>query len=369
MKIIINIARSILNAIYSLLKLFTQKNKILFISRQGDKPSLDFTMLADELRRSSDIEVVMLCKKIPSGIVGKVSYCFHMLVQMKELATSKVVILDSYCILVSLLKHRESLTVIQIWHALGSMKKFGKSIIGMDEGSSPKIAEAMHMHENYDIILASCEESSKCFAEAFGYGQDTMKVMSLPRVDAILSESRKEEKQKLIYDKYPELVGKKVVLYAPTLRKNLDISEYVNKLVNAFENTEYQLVVKLHPLTKGNIDYASAINDSSFSTLDMIYVADYVITDYSAIMYEVALANKPMYFYAFDYNKYVGERSFYTDYEKLVPGPILRDAGEIVEKISNDNYDLSKVKAFADKYIENQKNCTKKISDLVLENM
>ena len=369
MKIIINIARIILNLMYGVCKLFPQKNKVVLISRQFDKPSLDFRMLADELKKTGDIEVVKLCRKIPPGIGGKISYCFHMLVQMKEMATAKVVVLDSYCILASLLKHKDSLTIIQMWHALGSMKKFGKSIVGMDEGSSQKVAEAMHMHENYDIILSSCEESSKYFAEAFGYSQDIVKIMSLPRVDAILSKKRKTRKLEAIYEKYPQLIGEKVVLYAPTLRKNLDITEYANKLIKVFEDTEYKLVVKLHPLTQGDLEYGTAINDRSFTTLDMLYVADYVITDYSAIMYEAALANKPMYFYAFDYNTYTEGRSFYIDYEKLAPGPILKEPDQIVANILKGDYDLDRVRAFANKYIENQNNCTKSLANLVRKNM
>ena len=66
--------------------------------------------------------------------------------QMKHaIATSKVLVLDSYCIAASILHHRKSLKIIQMWHAMGGYKKFGKSILDMEEGSSAKLADVMVM--------------------------------------------------------------------------------------------------------------------------------------------------------------------------------------------------------------------------------
>lgn len=43
---------------------------------------------------------------IPSSFGGKIKYVGEMFRQMKALATSKVVVLDGYCILASMLKHK-----------------------------------------------------------------------------------------------------------------------------------------------------------------------------------------------------------------------------------------------------------------------
>lgn len=37
------------------------------------------------------------------------------------------------------------------------------------------------------------------------------------------------------------------------------------------------------------------MTDDKFSTLEMIFAADYVICDYSAIVFEAALAGKPLF--------------------------------------------------------------------------
>ena len=99
MKPVLKFITAVLNIIFSCFKLLPVKNKITFISRQSDSKSEDMIMLEDALRdRLPDIKMVFLCKKLEGGIFRKICYCFHMLRQMYHIATSQVVILDSYCI-------------------------------------------------------------------------------------------------------------------------------------------------------------------------------------------------------------------------------------------------------------------------------
>ena len=48
-----------------------------------------------------------------------------------------------------------------------------------------------------------------------------------------------------------------------------------------------------------------------------------IITDYSSIVFDASLMDKPMVFYCPDYEEYKGE--FYLDYEKELPGEIVTD--------------------------------------------
>lgn len=210
MKYIINILKWILNIVFLFFKVFPVKKKVTFISRQSNQITEDFLMLKNELKISApDTKLVFLCKKLEGNILDKLLYCFHMLMQMYHIATSQVVILDSYCICISILKQRKSLTVIQIWHALGSLKRFGLSIVGEGEGSKKAVAEAMDMHKNYSYILTSSNVCLQYFAEAFGYDHKQMKVMSLPRVDKLTDRNLIDETIRNIYNVYPCFKEKK----------------------------------------------------------------------------------------------------------------------------------------------------------------
>ena len=94
MSILLNIAKFTLSLIYFVIKIFPTRNKVVFLSRQSDKPSIDFKFLAKELQKQNkDLKVVMLTKRIGNGSLGKLEYAFHMWKQMYHVATSKVAIM------------------------------------------------------------------------------------------------------------------------------------------------------------------------------------------------------------------------------------------------------------------------------------
>lgn len=370
--ILIKIGIFILNIIYFFIKLFPiNKNKVTFISRQSNEVSLDFTMIAKELKQQNEnIKIVFLCKKLGTSFSEKVKYCFHMVKQMYNIATSKVVILDSYCIPVCVLKQKKKLVVIQIWHALGSLKKFGYSSLDKKDGRNSKLAKAMKMHRNYTYILTSSNLSKKFFKEAFNARDEQMLVMNLPRVDFLKSEKEQEKMRIRFVGVYPETNNKKQnILYCPTNRKGQKIP--IENIVKDIPLDKYNFIAKLHDGTEVIYVKGKKIEKiSNFTGMELLHVADYIITDYSAIVYEAAITQKPIYFYTYDYEEYQINRGTYIDYMSEMPGPICKDFKEIMKMIEENKYDKEKEKNFCQKYVKNiEKNATKKLAELVLNNM
>lgn len=367
MSIIISIIKIVLNIIYSLLKLLKIKNKITIISRQSNKRTQDLEILYQELKNDlKDYQIVSLTKKIEPGIINKIKYCFHMLVQMYHIATSKVVLLDSYCIVISLLKHKKSLKVIQMWHGIGTMKKSGYSILDKEEGRSSKIAKLLNMHKNYDYIFCSSEACRKDSAELFNYDIEKVLVYPLPRVSLLQDKKYQKDKIKEIYIEYPEISKKKNIVYIPTYRKNNDeLEEAIDNLIKEIDYNKYNLILKLHPLTAYSLKDNRAILDKKFTSTEMLFVADYVIADYSTTLFESAILNKPMYFYTYDKDKYIKRRNFYIDYDKEMPGVISKNAKDIIKEIENNSYNLNKIKKFKEKYVEINGNPTKNIVSFI----
>ena len=364
--IVISTGKFILKFIYFFIKLFPIKKRITFISRQSDSPTLDIRLLNDAMKKEG-VDTAILCKTIGSGNYKKIKYCFHMIKQMYIISRSKIVILDGYSIIVSVLKHKKETKFVQMWHGLGALKKFGYSILNFDEGVSSKVADVMNMHHNYNYIFASGELAKISFMEAFNYNSEVFKIFTLPRVDYLLNKRDTILSEKKIYRDYPGLKTKKVILYAPTFRKNRDITEKVIELINAIDKKEFILIIKMHPLHNMKmLDKNNIIFDYKYDTIDMLSVSDYVITDYSAIAYEAAIKKLPIFFYSFDLEQYKKDRGFYIDYEKELPGIISDDANEIMKNIREEKYSLDKAEDFVNKYIENKENCTEKIKYFLL---
>lgn len=337
-----------MNIIYSFFKLKKTENKIAFISRQSETPSLDFRYLIDEIKENyPQYKVDVLCKMIPKGIGGKISYCFEMLRQMKALATSKVVVLDGYCVLACMLRHKKDLTIIQLWHALGAFKRFGKSILDMEGGSSSVVANAFKMHNNYDLIAANGDACVPHFAEAFGQPQEKFIPIGIPRMDYLTDKNETTALKQDIYSVYPQLDnGKKTILYVPTFRDTEEdtarLRAETKNLVEAIDYQEFNLVVKHHVVdtNKEEIYVNSSDNaliGEAFTGMDFMAVSDYVVTDYSSIIYEALLKNLPIYIFCFDSDKYLDERGFYIDFWNDLPAAYAKDAKGIVAEVLNES--------------------------------
>ncbi|MBE6776526.1 MAG: polyribitolphosphotransferase [Ruminococcaceae bacterium] len=366
--LVLKILITSLNILYYLFKPLKVQEKIVMISRQSNAVNDDFKLLGSELQKH--VKVVYLCKTLDGGVnssfLTKISYSLHMLRQMYHLATSKICILDSYSPVVSILNHKKDLKIIQLWHTVGKLKKFGWQIIDKSEGTSQLVASIMKMHKNYDIIYYSGEEYKEVLKEGFNADDNKFRKFSLPRIDLLNDEKYIESTRRQIFEKYPVLNEKINVLYAPTFRKNeKEFKKYFAKLIEAFDFQKFNLIVKLHPLTKTTVDDDRIFLCEEFSTFQMLTCTDKLVSDYSCIIYEAGIKGIPIYFYNYDFDNYETARGLAIDYNEL-PGFQEKDASKLVanlEKLYNYNY----LQNFISKNVENTKNCTQIMAEDVLK--
>ena len=347
----IRVGIGLARVLYGLIKLFPTRNKVTFISRQSDDVPIDFVLLSEELSSRAGLQVKILCRSLGRGLAS-IGYLFHMVVQMYHIATSRVVVLDSYCIPVCILNHKKTLTVIQMWHALGSFKKFGYSILGKAESSTGHagldaitVSKAMHMHENYDIVIASNQRSGQYFAEAFNCDPDKVLVCGLPRVDLLVSKEKRREIAERIYAAYPVLKEKPTIIFAPTFRRDDSIEPEIRALVDAIDHDRYTMILAAHPLTTVGSQDPRVLYLPEFSTMELLFVSDYLVTDYSAILYEMYALEKPVFLYQRDEKAYEANRGFYVSPSEF-PSKRYSRAQEIMKAIESQDYDLGEIRRF-----------------------
>ncbi len=369
-RIILNMIVLILKIIYAPLKLLKVKNKVVYISRQSNKETLDFSLIRKKMEEVyPEIQNVILTKKIEDGIFNKIGYAFHMIRQMYHISTSKVVILDGYCIVASALKHKKETKIIQIWHALGAIKKFGYQSIGTEAGTDKLTAKIMCMHKNYDYVLAPSKITATHFKEAFGVQDEQIKYIGLPRIDYILTKD--EQVNKRLYGEYPELKEKINILYVPTFRKGEKIQ--LDELVEKINTDKYNLIIKIHPLDIENYKYKErngVIYDKYFSSYDWLKIVDRVITDYSSLAMETALLDIPVYFYTYDIEKYKKNPGLNFDFENEEIGKyVALNVEDLLKKIE-EKYDHNILNTFVSKYVSvNKNNCVEELIQFMKENI
>ncbi|HBM4659652.1 TPA: CDP-glycerol glycerophosphotransferase family protein, partial [Listeria innocua] len=73
---------------------------------------------------------------------------------------------------------------------------------------------------------------------------------------------------------------------------------------------------------------------------------------YSSVVFDFSIMEKPVLFYAYDLEGYLGERNFYYNYEEFVPGPIVRTNEEVIGAIKANDFDLEKVRVFKERFFD-----------------
>ncbi len=352
-----------LRLIYALLKLLPTQNKVVLMSRLYRGTSQDFRRVRDEIKaQDPSIRVVILNHRNTNPI----GVPFQMLSEMYQLATSRACITDSYMVAISVLTHKDDLVVVQMWHALGAIKRFGLASLDSAEGRPSRLAGVMRMHQGYDWVIAGGQRMVKPFADAFGVDVTAVLPIGTPRVDLLLDPANVARKQSRIAKDHPELGLRPLVLYAPTFRKGVPVR--VDEMLAALEADDVDVVVALHPLDRRDFSGRSGVvQDSRFSTLDWLAVADHVITDYSAIVFDAAVVGVPLYFYAYDLDEYRGRRGLFLDYEGNMPGPVAADPDDIALAIRNAAGSRESVAHFRDEFVAPADGgCTRRVVELAL---
>lgn len=352
-------------------KLPLNEKKVLFLSDSRSDLNGNFAFVYDELVRRGGYEIHTMLKPT---IESKMSI-FEKFRFLYNVATSKYILLDDFYPKIYSFSLRKGAELVQLWHACGAFKTFGFSRLGKKGG--PKIRSKNH--RNYTKAIVSSEKIRKHYAEGFGISEDNVVATGVPRTDIFFDEEYKREKMDELYDKYPILRGKKVIMFAPTFRGNGQKTAYydfdkfdIEKMYNEF-GKEYVVIMKLHPFVKNvpKIDekYSDFIIDLSTEREinDLLFISDILITDYSSVCFEYSLLNRPMIFFAYDMEAYIASRDFYYPYKSFVPGPIVRDTDGIVNVIKKGDFKLEKLESFRNKFFDHfDGKSTERVVDMIL---
>ncbi|MBS6041254.1 MAG: CDP-glycerol glycerophosphotransferase family protein [Clostridium baratii] len=356
------ILKYLLRIIYVFSCIFPVKKRIVFATYRNDTMNGNFKYIHDEImRRDTGYKCKFLYEKYSGGLSGTIKYFLHMMKATFYMATSEYFLIDDFYFPVyTVNKLRKGTEVVQVWHACGAFKKFGFSILDKNFGADNNYVKYIPIHSNYSHVLVSSKEVAKYYAEAFNMSEYNIDPIGIPRTDIFFNEEMQDSAKEKVYNKYPEIRGKKIVLYAPTFRGNSQsdakaaLSFDIDKVVDTLPD-DYILALKMHPFVKDGIktNNKRVVDLSDYPAInDILVITDLLITDYSSIVFEYSLLERPMIFYADDLNSYEHERDFYYPYESFVPGPITTNTEELVEVLNNSNCDYEKIKDFKNKFFD-----------------
>ena len=262
---------------------------------------------------------------------------------------------------------RKGVTYIQTWHGT-PLKKLA---LDMDDVSMAGEKDIETYKYNFaknaatwDYLISQNTFSTNIFRQAFAYYKNILEI-GYPRNDILFQKNNPQEILKLKKELGLPL-DKKIILYAPTWRDDEFYDKGQYKFASKLDfdlaqnelSSDYVFIVKYHYLVQDKIDWSKykgfVYNYDMRYDISILYlVSDMMITDYSSVMFDYSLLQRPILFYTYDLDKYKNElRGFYFDLTKEAPGPISTTTKDLIENIKN--YDCTEYQeayeAFHNKY-------------------
>ncbi|WP_110928369.1 CDP-glycerol glycerophosphotransferase family protein [Bacillus massiliglaciei] len=356
------------NLLFSLCKLFPLKNKATFVSSIGENCQF---VLEEMVRQQAPVKRVVLNKgksKIEMKDDGDTIvlhfeslHIIEMLRSIFHLATSRWIIVDNYFGFLSAVSFKKEVTCTQVWHAAGAVKKFGLQDPSVKFRSKKAQKRFKNVYQQFDYVTIGSEKMAGIFKESFGIEENNILRTGIPRTDFFFDMAARQSALDKIYASFPELTHKKTLLYAPTYRES-DLHEGyqlgldIDLLYKELANEDYAVLLKLHPAVSATNRFAEKYPGfvytigNEFPVNEWLLAADLLITDYSSLPFEYSLLGKPMIFFAYDLKSYEKERGFWEDYHQSMPGPVVTETLEIIQKIRDNDLKTDKIIPFRNEW-------------------
>ena len=130
-----------------------------------------------------------------------------------------------------------------------------------------------------------------------------------------------------------------------------------NRLMN-----DYVLIIKHHqtvaelPPIPEDLKNSFAFDMTRGSGMDiseLMTVSDVCISDYSSLVFEFALFERPVAFFAYDLDDYIDNRGLYYDYDEITPGPVCKTTSELCDYLESlrKGFDSSEITAFKNRFM------------------
>lgn len=356
-----------------------QENKVLFLEMRFTKLSNSFELIYKALEESGKYD--LKCSYVQFNFIRGREFTQRVNEMLKELATAKYVFVDDASLILSSIPLRKETVAINLWHACGAFKKFGRSTAELKFGSSAATLDKYPNYGNLTHVTVSSPEVIWAYEEAMHLPKGIVKATGVSRTDQFYDKEFVESRKQKLYEIMPEAKDKKVILYAPTFRGHvatasspdrIDFERFCRELGN-----EYVIVCKHHPFVKNppiipeELQHFARDLTKYLSIEDLLCCADICISDYSSLVFEYSLFEKPMIFYAYDYDNYCDWRGFYYDYSEFTPGPVVQTEDELLNSIKNidTQFDKQKVIDFKEKFMGScDGHATERIIALMKEN-
>lgn len=332
--------------VYLLCLAFPIKKKRIFVNAFDGKGISDNPkyIVKELIKMDSSVDIIWINKRKNDIPPDNITYCVPFsLKAIYYQATSRVWISTVRMPYYSI--KRKQQYYFHTWHAGLAFKKVEAEC--EHALSSRYIRTAKHDSKMVDFFISDNDDNTSLFLNDFWYQGGEILKLGSPRNDIFYFD--KEADVNILKAKY-HLEKCKVAVYAPTFRSdncldvyNMDYERLLSNLEKKFGG-EWVLLVRLHPRlekkAESYIKYTHSIrNGSSITDIqELLVIADFLITDYSSIVFDYINTRRAAIIYAPDIEEYKKDRDFHVKLEDS-PFYICTNNDELEGRILDFNYE------------------------------
>ena len=249
-----------------------------------------------------------------------------------------------YCFGKYPIKPAKTQMVVNLWHGT-PLKRIGN----LEQG-----CEQIDYHF-FTKVVASSPMYQPIMADIFGCEEEDVDVLGNPRNDEMFKKNN-------ILDTAIKRGSSRLVVWLPTYReyKNdmfvplLNDSD-LDELNGFLKLKNWRMIIKLHPLQEATLrdmkySHIDIYNEKQLVENDMsVYTilrnADALLTDYSSVMFDYLMLDRPIGFITEDFDEYKNNRGFiFKNPEEFMPGPKLTSLEKIKNFLSSVDYGIDNYK-------------------------
>lgn len=204
-----------------------------------------------------------------------------------------------------------------------------------------------------DLFMVSSEREKQYIVSDFQYQENEVKVTGLSRFDALLAgDVRVNENMLLIIPTWRDwLQNEDAFLESDYLLqwKTLLNSPELARMVKDYN---LEVVFSLHPNMMQFREHfsdapARLIVQGEVDVQELIKTAAIMITDYSSVNFDFSFLHKPVHYFQFDRERFLGRYGSHLDLDKELPGRIAFEAADLLRDLEDT---LVRGKAMEEEY-------------------
>ncbi|MEC2158526.1 CDP-glycerol glycerophosphotransferase family protein [Virgibacillus halodenitrificans] len=199
-----------------------------------------------------------------------------------------------------------------------------------------------------DLFMVSSDFEKEMIVKDFGYDDNQVFVTGLSRFDTLFKKDVKTKRQILIIPTWRDWIVTEEAFFESEYYRRY--KELINneKLYKLAEKFKFEIVFCLHPNMQKFSKYfvnhvVKIVNQGEIDVQSLIKESALMLTDYSSVGFDFSFLHKPVLYYQFDRDRFIGKRPSHLDLDNDLPGEVCFEEGELmnlIEQYAKNNFEM-----------------------------